>query len=202
MLGTAAMRCGSMVETMVMIWINGGNNHIWWCESMVGTTIYNDVDHIHGERWLSSRTRACRTWFPPDGWMDEIVWAKKICCFSCAKFLCEIWYQIAPNSHKCTLWMGSIPSSLFFWYSDPWIRRRERAWLGSDDEIWELGSKLQSALDPFSSLHLISSDLIQASLLITKLWIHESEEERELGWGSRWWDLRAWIHTSVCFGSN
>jgi hypothetical protein len=37
---------------------------------MVGTTIYNDVDHIHGERWLSSRTRACRTWFPPDGWMD------------------------------------------------------------------------------------------------------------------------------------
>jgi hypothetical protein len=28
MLGTTAMRCGSMVEIMGMIWINGGNNHI------------------------------------------------------------------------------------------------------------------------------------------------------------------------------
>jgi len=43
----------------------------WWEQP-----IYNDVDqwweqpYIHGERWLSSRTRACRTWFSPDGPMD------------------------------------------------------------------------------------------------------------------------------------
>ncbi len=79
MLGTTAMRYGSMVETMGMIWINGENNHISCCESMVGTTIYNDVDqgweqpYIHGERWLSSRTRACRTLgsHPMDGWMER-----------------------------------------------------------------------------------------------------------------------------------
>jgi len=45
------------------MWINGGNNgndmDQWW-----------EQLYIHGERWLSSRTRACRTWFSPDGWMD------------------------------------------------------------------------------------------------------------------------------------
>jgi hypothetical protein len=64
--------------------------------------------------------------------------------------------------------MGSIPSSLFFRYSDPWITRRER----------ELGSKLQFALDPSSQ---ISSDPTQASLLITKLGSMD-QKKRERAW--------------------
>jgi hypothetical protein len=55
-------------------------------------------------------------------------------------------------------------------------KKRERAWLGSDDEIWELGFKLQFALDPISSLHLI-----QASLLITKLG-SMNRKKRERAW--------------------
>jgi hypothetical protein len=57
-----------------------------------------------------------------------------------------------------------------------------------------LDPKLQFALDPISSLHLIWSDLIQASLLITKLgWSMDQKKKRESLVGIRWWVLRAWI---------
>jgi hypothetical protein len=92
-----------------------------------------------------------------------------------------------------------IQASLFFSYHEAWIHGSEEereslvGWV-SDDEIWELGFKLQFALDPTSSLHPISSELIWSKLRFLSRSLDPWIGRRERAWlGIRWRDLRAWI---------
>ncbi len=192
---------------------------------MVGTTIYNDVNHIHGERWLRSRTRACRTRFPPDGWMDgrmdgwngsetnQIVWTRMF-------FLCKIVWNSLPDCTKFTQ-MHSMDGihpklSLFFWYSDPWITRRERE-LGSMDQKkkreslvgirwWDLRAWIQNfsllwiQLALFIWFDLIWSKLLFLSRSLDGPWIRRRRQRAWLGSDDEFWELGS--KTSVCFGFN
>ncbi len=89
------------------MWINGGNNRNdmdqWWEQPyiMMWIIYMGNVGYVLEQELVELRSHPMdgRTDGRTDGWMDG--WnggdtinslSKKICCFSCAKFLCEIRY--------------------------------------------------------------------------------------------------------------